>query len=65
MRANILISRFLRGPSKNGTVRGPPLISILRCSFVNATPTAELEPITENYVQGDEVRGYSLRSFPN
>jgi NAD+ synthase (glutamine-hydrolysing) len=26
------------------------------CSFLNATPTAELEPITENYVQADEVR---------
>lgn len=23
--------------------------------FLNATPTAELEPITENYVQADEV----------
>lgn len=25
-------------------------------SFLDATPTAELEPITENYVQSDEVR---------
>lgn len=24
-------------------------------SFINAVPTAELEPITENYVQADEV----------
>jgi hypothetical protein len=24
-------------------------------SFLNAVPTAELEPITENYVQADEV----------
>ena len=63
MRANILISRFLRGPSKNDTVGGPPLISVLRRSFVNATPTAELEPITENYVQGDEVRRHSLKGL--
>jgi len=25
-------------------------------SFLTAVPTAELEPITENYVQADEVR---------
>lgn len=25
-------------------------------SFLNAVPTAELEPITESYVQADEVR---------
>lgn len=28
------------------------------CSFLNATPTAELEPITENYVQADEVMAF-------
>lgn len=30
------------------------------CSFLDAVPTAELEPITENYVQADEA---SLISF--
>lgn len=25
------------------------------CSFLDATPTAELEPITESYVQADEA----------
>ena len=29
-------------------------------SFLDATPTAELEPITENYVQADEVGRSSL-----
>ena len=30
-------------------------IFILCCSVLKATPTAELEPITSNYVQSDEV----------
>ena len=29
-------------------------------SFINATPTAELEPITADYVQADEVPLYLL-----
>lgn len=32
-------------------------------SFLDAVPTAELEPITETYVQADEVRCSRL-SFP-
>lgn len=27
-------------------------------SFLDAVPTAELEPITETYVQSDEVRNF-------
>ena len=33
----------------------PLLTPVARFSFINAIPTAELEPITETYVQGDEV----------
>lgn len=33
-------------------------------SFLNATPTAELEPITENYVQADEVITFILFAIP-
>ena len=33
--------------------QGMPLNSL--ASFLDATPTAELEPITETYVQSDEV----------
>ena len=55
MRATNLISLFLKGPCAYDTGRGPSLTSVFRLSFTNATPTAELEPITETYVQGDEV----------
>jgi hypothetical protein len=30
-------------------------------SFLTAVPTAELEPLTETYVQADEVSKYSAR----
>lgn len=36
-----------------------PILTHL-CSFLDAVPTAELEPITETYVQADEVCAYDL-----
>jgi len=56
MRVANLISPSSRGPCIYHTSNGPPLTLVIPCSFTNATPTAELEPITETYVQGDEVR---------
>jgi len=44
-------------------VEFPPLTPVILFSFVNAIPTAELEPITETYVQGDEVRQLSPPRF--
>ena len=32
------------------------------CSFLEAVPTAELEPITEDYVQADEVYSITLHA---
>ena len=63
MRANTLISLFSRGLFIDNINRGLILTSILHFSFVNAIPTAELEPITETYVQGDEVCGIYHGTF--
>ena len=56
MRATNLISPSSRGSCIYDTGKEPLPISVIPYSFTNATPTAELEPITETYVQGDEVR---------
>ena len=42
---------------------GFPDLPIPKSSFLNAVPTAELEPITEQYVQTDEVRNKRYKSF--
>ena len=64
MHGEILISQFSKGPYGYHPVYiDIPLISTVRSSFINAIPTAELEPITETYVQGDEVRGSTTPKF--
>ena len=40
-------------------VNNVTLSTCVGISFLDATPTAELEPITETYVQADEVLSYT------
>jgi len=47
---------FLQGPLIY-VPKAPCLMQV--SSFLSAVPTAELEPITENYTQSDEVIPFS------